>query len=85
MLMSGSSGVSEGGRGPNVGLERMPRSHHGSDEPWNLTRLCPWHHQRGDHAGWIRTTGSAPDDLVFELPVGHFRSGDRLDKPAARD
>jgi hypothetical protein len=35
------------------------------------------HHQRGVHAGLIRIAGRAPDDLVFELPLGRFRSGDR--------
>ena len=33
-------------------------------------------HQRGVHAGVIRISGRAPDDLVFDLPLGRFRSGD---------
>jgi hypothetical protein len=53
------------------------RSHEGSDEAWNLTTLCAWHHQRGVHGGLIRIRGRAPDDLVFELPIGRFLSGDR--------
>jgi hypothetical protein len=60
------------------------RSHRGPDEPWNLTTLCAWHHQRGVHAGWIRIMGRAPDGLVFDLPVGRFRSGDRRTSPPAR-
>jgi hypothetical protein len=58
------------------------RSHRGSDEPWNLTTLCAWHHQRGVHGGALRVWGRAPDGLLFELPVGRFRSGDRA-TPAA--
>jgi hypothetical protein len=57
------------------------RSRAGSDESWNLTTLCAWHHQRGVHGGLIRIRGRAPDDLVFELPVGRFRSGDRKIDP----
>jgi hypothetical protein len=53
------------------------RSHEGPDEPWNLTTLCAWHHQRGVHGTGLRIRGRAPDDLVFDLPVGRFRSGDR--------
>jgi hypothetical protein len=53
------------------------RSHQGPDEAWNLTTLCAWHHQRGVHAGALRIRGRAPDDLVFDLPVGRFLSGDR--------
>ena len=53
------------------------RSHHGPDEPWNLTTLCAWHHQRGVHGTGLKIWGRAPDDLVFELPVGRFLSGDR--------
>ena len=53
------------------------RSHRGPDEPWNLTTLCAWHHQRGVHGAGLKIRGRAPDDLVFELGVGRFRSGDR--------
>ena len=53
------------------------RSHRGPDEPWNLTTLCAWHHQRGVHGTGLRIRGRAPDALVFELPMGRFRSGDR--------
>jgi hypothetical protein len=53
------------------------RSHEGPDAAWNLTTLCAWHHQRGAHGAGLKVRGRAPDDLVFELPVGLFRSGDR--------
>jgi hypothetical protein len=53
------------------------RSHRGPDEPWNLTTLCAWHHQRGAHGTGLKVRGRAPDDLVFELGVGRFLSGDR--------
>jgi hypothetical protein len=53
------------------------RSHEGPDESWNLTTLCAWHHQRGVHGGGLTIQGRAPCGLVFELPVGRFRSGDR--------
>jgi hypothetical protein len=53
------------------------RSHRGPDEPWNLTTLCAWHHHRGVHGTGLRIRGLAPDDLVFELPIGRFSSGDR--------
>ncbi len=52
------------------------RSAGGSDDDANLTTLCAAHHQRGVHAGVIRIAGRAPDELVFELPLGRFRSGD---------
>ena len=53
------------------------RSHEGSDAPSNLTTLCAWHHHRGVHGGRVRIRGNAPDDLVFDLPIGRFLSGDR--------
>ena len=46
--------------------------------------LCAAHHQRGVHAGLIRIAGRAPDGLVFELPLGRFRSGDRVTTRIAR-
>jgi hypothetical protein len=55
------------------------RSSGGGDDDANLTTLCAAHYQRGVHAGVIRIAGSAPDELVFELPLGRFRSGDRLE------
>jgi hypothetical protein len=53
------------------------RSHQGSDEPWNLTTLCAWHHQRGAHGTGLKIRSRAPEDLIFELGMGRFRSGDR--------
>jgi len=53
------------------------RSHQGCHEPWNLTTLCAWHHQRGEHGKGLKVRGRAPDDLVFDLPIGRFLSGDR--------
>jgi hypothetical protein len=53
------------------------RSHEGRDDAWNLTTLCAWHHQHGAHGTGLEIRGLAADDLVFELPVGRFRSGDR--------
>ncbi len=53
------------------------RSHEGPDDEWNLTTLCAWHHQRGEHGKGLKVRGRAPNDLVFELPIGRFLSGDR--------
>ncbi len=68
---------------PACSARRNLQSHHlrfrsagGPDEPWNRTTLCAFHHQRGVHAGSVRIRGRAPDDLVFELGFGTFRSGD---------
>jgi hypothetical protein len=30
------------------------------------------------HAGYVSVRGRAPDQLVYELGVGRFRSGDRI-------
>jgi hypothetical protein len=54
------------------------RSAGGGDDLSNLTTLCAAHHQRGVHAGVIRIRGRAPEQLVFEMPLGRFRSGDRV-------
>ena len=59
------------------------RSHRGPDEPWNLTTLCAWHHQRGAHGTGLKIRGRAPEDLVFDLPVGRFLSRDRRATPKA--
>jgi hypothetical protein len=53
------------------------RSAGGSDDDPNLTTLCAAHHHRCVHGGVIRISGRAPGALVFELPLGRFRSGDR--------
>jgi hypothetical protein len=69
---------------PGCTSQRNLHAHHvlfrsagGGDELDNLVTLCAAHHQRGVHAGMIRISGRAPDGLVFELPLGRFRSGDR--------
>ena len=43
------------------------RSHGGSDDLSNLTSLCATHHLQGVHKGRIRVTGTAPDQLVWEV------------------
>jgi hypothetical protein len=45
------------------------RSAGGSDDPGNRTTLCAWHHLRGVHAGRVRCTGRAPNDLRFALGI----------------
>jgi hypothetical protein len=69
---------------PGCTSQRNLHAHHvlfrsagGSDDLANLTTLCAAHHQRGVHEGVIRISGRAPGALVFELPLGSFRSGDR--------
>jgi hypothetical protein len=51
-------------------------SHGGADVPENRTTLCALHHHQGVHARRIRIRGEAPDALVFETPLGRWRSGD---------
>jgi hypothetical protein len=74
---------------PGCTSQRNLHAHHvlfrsagGSDDDANLTTLCAAHHQRGVHAGVIRISGRAPGELVFELPLGRFCSGDRALMPA---
>ena len=43
------------------------RSQGGTDDEWNLISLCAVHHLRGVHGGYIRLSGRAPDELVWEL------------------
>jgi hypothetical protein len=69
---------------PGCTAQRNLHTHHvlfrsagGDDGLANLTTLCAAHHQRAVHAGVIRISGRAPDQLVFEMPLGRFRSGDR--------
>jgi hypothetical protein len=47
-----------------------PRSQGGTDDEWNLIGLCAVHHLRGVHGGYIRVSGRAPDELVWELTRG---------------
>ncbi|HXI02180.1 MAG TPA: HNH endonuclease signature motif containing protein, partial [Candidatus Saccharimonadales bacterium] len=47
------------------------RSHGGTnDDPGLLVALCNAHHQHLLHQGYIRCSGRAPDDLVWELGTG---------------
>jgi len=69
---------------PGCTSQRNLHAHHvlfrsagGSDDGQNLITLCAAHHQRCVHGGVIRISGRAPDALVFEMPLGRFRSGDR--------
>jgi hypothetical protein len=66
------------------------RSVGGDNDLANRTTLCAYHHLRGAHAGRVRVIGSAPAGLRFELglrpgqrPLLCYRSGERLDAPAA--
>ncbi len=43
------------------------RSRGGGDEPENLVSLCVAHHLHGVHRGWVRVSGRAPDQLIWEL------------------
>ena len=70
---------------PGCTSQRNLHAHHvlfrsagGGDDLANLVTLCAAHHQRGVHTGLIRIAGRAPDCLVFELPLGRFRSGDHV-------
>jgi hypothetical protein len=45
------------------------RSQGGGDEPENQVGLCPFHHLRCVHGGYLRVFGRAPDALVW------FRGG----------
>jgi hypothetical protein len=47
------------------------RSHGGSDDPSNLTSLCPFHHRMGEHGGLLKVTGTAPLNLRWQI-------GDRI-------
>ena len=46
------------------------RSRGGRDEPENLVSLCAGHHLHGIHAGYIRVSGRAPDQLRWEVAAG---------------
>jgi hypothetical protein len=43
------------------------RSHGGSDDPENQVALCPFHHLRCIHGGYLRVLGTAPDALSWFL------------------
>ncbi|MEN6526988.1 MAG: HNH endonuclease, partial [Candidatus Polarisedimenticolia bacterium] len=43
------------------------RSQGGADDPSNLTTLCRFHHQAGEHGALLKVRGRAPDRLRFGL------------------
>jgi hypothetical protein len=43
------------------------RSHGGSDDLDNQVALCPFHHLRCVHGGYLRVVGRAPDRLIWYL------------------
>ncbi|MFL5376488.1 MAG: HNH endonuclease, partial [Myxococcales bacterium] len=45
------------------------RSAGGSDDPGNLISVCSVHHLQGIHMGRIRVSGTAPDQLQWELGI----------------
>jgi len=52
------------------------RSHGGGEWGWNLLVLCVVHHKHFVHGGLIGISGEAPHELVFDMGVGRFASGD---------
>jgi len=50
----------------------------GSNDDWNQVAACPPHHLRGVHAGYIRVTGRAPDELIWEIVETGVRLRNRL-------
>jgi len=50
------------------------RSRGGRDEPENLVSLCAGHHLHGIHAGYIRVSGRAPDQLRWEVAASQGAS-----------
>ncbi len=53
------------------------RSHGGSDDLENQIALCPFHHLRCIHGGYLKVVGSAPDGLRW------FLLGEPWDGPAS--
>jgi hypothetical protein len=60
------------------------RSRGGSDESTNKCTTCESRHQRGVHKKYIRVTGEAPDNLIWEIgaasgeePIMTFVRGER--------
>ncbi|HZY02966.1 MAG TPA: HNH endonuclease signature motif containing protein, partial [Anaeromyxobacteraceae bacterium] len=45
----------------------IPVSQGGTDDPWNIVGVCVAHHLHCIHRGWVRLSGRAPDQLVWEL------------------
>jgi len=48
------------------------RSHGGTDDPWNKTKLCVPHHLRGIHHGHLTVEGRAGERLVWRFGNGEI-------------
>jgi hypothetical protein len=48
------------------------RSHGGTDDPWNKTRLCVPHHLRGIHHGYLTVEGRAGERLTWRFGNGEI-------------
>ena len=53
----------------------IPKSHGGTDDPWNLIGLCAAHHLHGIHGGRMRVSGKAPDALTWEFSLRRYADG----------
>ncbi|HET6922908.1 MAG TPA: HNH endonuclease signature motif containing protein, partial [Anaeromyxobacteraceae bacterium] len=61
------------------------RSRGGSDDLGNQTATCAPHHLRGIHGGRLRVSGTAPDELAWELADGTpFTAGATRTPPGPR-
>jgi len=61
------------------------RAQGGSDDPANQVALCPCHHLRGIHGGYLRVRGHAPGGLVWEVAGRRFTAGAEGEACAPRD
>lgn len=51
----------------------IPRSAGGTNDMWNRTTLCAWHHLRAVHGGLARAVGKAPGAIEWELGLATSR------------
>jgi hypothetical protein len=66
---------------PRVPSQSLPRAI--ASLAAQLEEACAFHHQRNVHSGLMRIWGRAPGDLVFDLPLARYRSGDvAIPRPA---
>ena len=56
------------------------RSHGGADSMENEIALCAAHHLVAIHEGYMRVTGKAPDELVWEIGLRPPRPEDLPDE-----
>jgi hypothetical protein len=56
------------------------QSQGGSDDPSNLTSLCPFHHRMGEHGGLAKVVGTAPLGLWWRLGKPDQDVGYHLEK-----